>query len=86
MFVNITIFVGSVEAQCRGGVKFLHRYIRRKSWSLPRQSVSLMKATPESVKGLFYYIVQIVCIWIPKADFIQAIVIQVSDMAHWRFA
>lgn len=49
MSVNITIFVGRVEAQCSGRVKFLHRYIRRKSWSFPRKDVTLMKATPESL-------------------------------------
>lgn len=49
MFVNITIFVGRVEEQCSVRVKFLHRYIKRKSWSFPRKAVTLMNATPESL-------------------------------------
>lgn len=34
------------------------------------------------IQDIFYYIVQIICTWLYKSDFIMAIIAQVSDVAH----
>lgn len=34
------------------------------------------------IQDIFYYIVQVICTWLYKSDFVMAIIAQVSDVAH----